>query len=134
MSDHMSVITDWRVRDDDLPDILPGEEFEHVITPQKHVVLCRIVVGGLHLVRLVIGIIEIPFKLEAFANPFKLEAYDNNDLRTYRPTAPKQLTIRRTKADEIAVVAGQDVRVVLRNEGDEPAKPRAALLVREEVI
>ena len=124
MTTRMSAITDWRTPNEDLPDVLPGEEYEYVITPQKHVTLCRILVHDLHpvhdlrLVRLQIGAVEISFKLERTDGP----------RRAYQP--PKRRT---DLAAEIPLLAGQDVRLTLRNHGDVSAKPRAALLVREGV-
>ena len=35
MSDRMSIITDWRVNEDTLPDVQPEAEYECVITSQK---------------------------------------------------------------------------------------------------
>lgn len=154
MSDRMSVITDWRVHDDDLPDVPPGEEFECVFTPQKHVVLCRIVVRGLCLIRLQTGPVEIPFELDSAK-----ERHVRHGVRTYQLTrgfavryvpAATVVTIPEGSATadlgcvpvyrtadgegEIPLVPGLAVRVLLRNETNAPAKPRAALLVREENI
>jgi len=120
MTARASVITDWRVRDEsDLPDVLPGDEYERVITPQKHIVLQRILVHDLTLVRLQIGATLFDFEL----------APSNGPTRIYRPVIPRQLRWR--CADEIAVVPGVDVRITLRNETGASAKPRAALLVQE---
>ena len=119
----MSAITDWRTPNEDLPDVLPGEEYEYAIQPQKNVTLCRILIHDLHpvhglrLVRLQIGNVEIPFKLASADGP----------RRAYQPTKPRtELTA------EIPLLPGQEVRLTLRNDGDVSAKPRAALLVREE--
>lgn len=117
-SARMSVITDWRTDDDALPDVLPGEGYDRVITPQKPVTLCRILVlHNLQLFRLRIGAEEIPFRLEGC----------DGNRRGYRPM------IQGTTANEIAIAAGQDVRITLRNDSLYAVKPRAALLVREEL-
>ena len=114
MTLRLSAITDWRIRDEnDLPDVLPGEEYERVITPQKHVVLHRILARHLVLARLQIGALEVPFELSTTVG----------SSRTYLPT----LTADR----RIAVLAGMDVRIYLHNDGTAPAKPRAALIVEE---
>ena len=132
-----SVITDWRVRDEnDLPVVPPGGEYEHVIASQKFVVLRQIIVCGPSLVRLQIGAVpDVPFELEGV----------DGEIRRYRP---KDLDVRfldrlLLKAGAaaagpnmiamIAISPGLEVRLQLRNEGDAPTKPRAALLVHEEV-
>jgi len=125
-----SVVTDWRLRDEDLFDMLPGEACERVITPQKHVVLRQVVVHHLKLVRLQIG--------NVFSVPFEICGEDG-DLRTYRPAVPadarRQLTgtgAQVLAADAIRVVAALDVRLILRNDGTSPHKPIVSLLVQEE--
>jgi hypothetical protein len=131
-----TTITDWRVRDEDLPDVPPGGEHDRAITPQKHVVLCRIVVRDLRLVRLQVGEVEVPFELDS----------EDGALRTYRPACQRRgvplstliaALVRAgahpTSSDEIGIPAALDVRVTLRNDTDAPARPRAALLVREEI-
>ena len=140
-----AVITDWRIRDEsDLPDIPPGGEYECVIAPQKFVVLRQIIVRGprvdvpivggkfLHLVGLQIGVVpDVPFELENV----------DGEIRRYRP---KDLDVRfldrlllkagaaAAGSNMIAISPGLEVRLQLRNEGDAPAKPHAALLVHEE--
>jgi len=133
MSTRTSVITDWGVRDEDLPDVPPGEEHECLSRPQRFIVLCRIVVRGMTLVRLRIGTVEVPFELES----------TNDAVRRYKPK-PKDLDglknqLRATGAavathDSIAITPGLEIRALLRNEGTVPIKPRAALLVQEEVM
>jgi hypothetical protein len=129
-----SVITDWRVRDEDtLPDLAPGEEYERVIAPQKFVVLHRIILRGTSLVSLRIGAVpDVPFELESV----------DGDVRRYRPAKLdheelKQLLVKTGAAaagpNAIAIVPGLEVRLQLHNEGKTPAKPRAALLVQEEI-
>lgn len=129
-----SIITDWRVRDDsDLPDVPPGGEYECVIAPQKFVVLRQIVVRGPSLVRLRIGgVPDVPFELESV----------DGDVRRYRPkglddeSIKKQLVKTGAAAagpNTIAIAPALEVCLQLRNEGDAPTKPRAALLVQEEI-
>ena len=131
---HTSVITDWRVSDEnDLPDVPPGGEYERVIAPQKFVVLRQIIVRGPSLVRLQIGTVsEVPFELEEV----------KGEISRYRP---KDLDVRfldrlllkvgaaAAGPHMIAISPGLEVRLHLRNEGDAPTKPRVALLVHEEV-
>lgn len=129
----VAVITDWRVRDEDLPDVSPGAEYECVIVPQKFVAIHRIVVRDLALVRLKIGPVEaVPFKLESAKGP----------LRTYRLGDLGDADLRRSllkigaavaTSTSIAIAPGLEIRTVLRNEEDAPAKPRVALMVHEEV-
>lgn len=133
MKPRTSIITDWSVRDEDeLPDVPPGGEHEQAIAPQKFVVLRRIVVRDLTLVRLQIGVVEVPFELETTDGP----------LRTYRPKSLNDDALKKrlvatgaavATVDSIAIAPGQEVRVLLRNDGQLPAKPRAALLVQEEL-
>ena len=128
-----SIITDWRTREEDLPDVAPGDEYERVIAPQKFVVLHKILVQGMVLVRLEIGTVkDVPFELESEDGP----------KRTYRfkglaDEALKKALVKTGAAvatsDSIAVAPALEVRVFLRNEGATPAKPRAALLVQEEI-
>jgi len=132
MTARPSVITDWRVRDESkLPDAAPGETFERVIAPQKFVVLRRILVRDLTLIGLQIGTVEVPFELESTDGP----------QRIYRPTGLGDETLRKrlvatgaavATEDSIAVAPALEVRTVVRNDGDMPAKPRVSLLVLEE--
>jgi hypothetical protein len=133
MSSRVSTITDWRIRDEDLPDISPGRECVREITPQKFVVLRKILVPGLSLIRLRIGAVdEVPFELEGA----------DGRLRTYRPALPNDARLvtrliaagaRAEARDAIRVVPGMSVWLILRNETDAPAKPLASLLVEEEI-
>ena len=132
MSTQTSVITDWGTRDEDLPDIPPGGEYERVIAPQKFVVLRRIIARGPSLVRLRIGdVADVPFELESV----------DGDVRRYRPKDLDQEPIQKQLVkvgaaaagpNAIAIAPGLEVWIQLRNEGDAPVKPRAALLVQEE--
>jgi hypothetical protein len=134
----MSIITDWRVRDEaDLPDLQPGEEYECVIAPQKFIVLHRIIVRGQSLVRLTLVHVQIGTVPDV---PFKLDSVDG-EVRRYLLTnldqeSLKTLLIKTGAAvageSAIAIVPGLEVRLQLRNEGNAPIKPRAALLVQEE--
>lgn len=131
-----AVITDWRIRDDDLPDVAPGEEYECVIAPQKFVAICRIVVRDLTLVRLQIGTVkEVPFELvdqEGAGGPvraYRLRGLDDEDLRRLLVATGAAVAT----STMIAIAPGLEVRTVLRNEGTAPAKPRSALIVQEEV-
>jgi hypothetical protein len=132
----MSVITDWRVRDErELPDIPPGDEYEHVIAPQKFVVLHRIIVHGPSLVRLGIGAVpDVPFELVSA----------DGDVRRYRPKdLDKQffetchgclvkVGAAAVGPSAIAIAPGLEVWLVLRNDGETPVKPQASLIVQEE--
>jgi hypothetical protein len=134
MNTRTSVITDWRVRDEnDLPDVPAGGEYERGIAPQKFVVLRRIIVRDMTLVRLRIGAVdEVPFELESEDGPqrsYKPKGLDDDTLKKRLIETGAAVATR----DSIAIVPGLEVRVLLRNKGDVPAKPRAALLVHEEV-
>ena len=129
-----SAITDWRTRDESaLPDIPPGEEYERVIAPQTFVVLHKILVTGLGLVRLQIGAeADVPFELES----------TDGEVRYYRPKdvdqEPTKSQLAKTgtaaaSSNAVAIPPGMEVRLHLRNEGAAPTKPRAALLVQDEV-
>jgi hypothetical protein len=177
-----SVITDWRSRDEDLPDVAPGEEYECRIAPQKFVALRQIRVLNMVLVRLRIGAVEeVPFELEStdvhkastackqcdHARAYHREAADTQEpwlcaypahqngapcdcqgfveptqQRNYKPAglavAPLKKRLIATgaavaTADSIAITPGLEVCLVLRNEGQVPVKPRAALIVYEEI-
>jgi hypothetical protein len=128
----ISVITDWR-EDEALPDVAPGEEHVCVVAPQRFVAIDRIVVRDLVLIRLAIGAVEeVPFELESAdgsVRTYRLRDLDVEDLkRRLVKTGAAVAT-----SEMIAIVPGLEVRTVLRNEGTAPAKPRAALIVHEEV-
>lgn len=128
-----SVITDWRVRDEDkLPDVPPGEGYERQIAPQKFVVLHRVVVRGMSLAQLGIGAVS--------SVPFELDSVDG-DTRYYRPCGLDAEAIKKSLVKVGAAVAGPnaiaiapalEVRLLLVNEGTTAAKPRAAIVVQEE--
>lgn len=132
MKPRTSAITDWRTRDEDLPDVLPDEEYERVITPQRHVVLVQLLVQDLRMAKLQIGPIDqIPFEI----------CDESATLRTYRPNLGEIFeTVRAHLADigcfvvapnAIRVVTGIDVRITVKNLGEVPKKPRVALIVEE---
>ncbi len=132
MNNRISVITDWSVRDEDLPDVPPGGEHERVIAPQKFVVLRRVIVRDVALVRLRVGAVEVPFELESADGPqrsYKPRGLDDDALKRQLVATGAAVATR----DSIAVAPGLEIRARLRNEGDAPAKPRVALLVHEEV-
>ena len=124
-------ITDWRVRDEDLPDIPPGRECERRITPQKHSILRQIVIHHLKLVQIRIGNMhDVPFEI----------CGEDGDLRIYRPAITDAEVVRYlagcgaqvVSPNSIRVVAGMDVCLILRNDRTAPAKPRVSLRVQEE--
>ena len=135
----ISIITDWRIKDSDLPDVAPGDEFERVIAPQKFVVLRRIRVvsvlsgGDMTLVRLEIGVVkDIPFELEStdgLVRTYRLKGLDDEDLKRRLVKTGAAVATK----DAIAIAPALEVRTILRNEGIRPAKPIVALLVQEEI-
>jgi hypothetical protein len=129
---HTSVLTDWRSNEDDLPDVGPGEEHDLFITPQKFVVLHRVLVRerGLILVRLGIGAVEdVPFERIGTSDTVQVyRAKDLGTLKRYLADAGAAVVTDNV----IAVPPGMDVHLTLRNTGAVPAKPRAALFVQEE--
>lgn len=127
-----TVITAGRIKDEDLPDLAPGEDYERVIAPQKFVVLHRIIVRGPILVNLRIGAVpDVPFELESM----------DGEVKRYRP---KELRARffdellakvgaaAVGQNAVAIPPGMEIRLLLRNMGTNPTKPRSALLVEEE--
>lgn len=132
-SPRTSLITDWRTKEGDLPDVAPGDEYERVIAPQKFVVLHRVVVRGLTLVRLEIGAVKnVPFELDGTDGPqhtYRLRGLDDEMLK--KSLIKTGAAVAAPQA--IAIAPGLEVRAVLRNESDAPAKPRAALVVQEEI-
>jgi len=132
MTARTSIITDWRTREEDLPDVPPGGEFECVSAPQKFVVVVRVVVRDMILVRLQIGTVEVPFELESI----------DGSVRRYRPKGLDDAELKKrliatgaaiATLDSIAIIPNLEIRTLLRNDGDTTAKPRAALLVQEEI-
>jgi hypothetical protein len=139
MTKRPSVITDWRTPDDALPDVLPGGEYARVITLQKPVTLHLILVQRLSLLRLQIGAVEVPFTSET-VSALHIGDLVNGIRSTYRPAWPQNAEGLRalqatglhvTEDGGITIVPDLDVRLTLRNFGNEPAKPRAALIVHE---
>jgi hypothetical protein len=119
------------VHKDRLVNLAPGDEVEHVFTPQKNVTLRRVLIRDVTLLRVHIGKVEVPF---AFCGE------DGRDGRRLSYRATGLLALRdqlvATGAaidghDEIALPAGLNVRLLLRNDQERTATPRASLLVEE---
>jgi hypothetical protein len=131
MTARTSAITDWNVREDELPDVPPGAEHERLIVSQKFLVLSRIIVLDAVLARLQVGTVEVPFELESTDGPkrtYKPKGLDDDDLkRRLVKTGAAVAT-----SDSIAIAPTLEVRVTLRNDESKPLKPRAALIVQEE--
>ena len=129
-----AVITDWRTKDENLPDLAPGEDYERVIVPQMFCVLHRIIVRGpgLNLVSLRIdAVADVPFELESVDGEirnYRLKL-DPDTLSNLKKCAPAAAAIG---SHALALMPALAIRLVLRNEGDAPTKPRAALIVQEE--
>lgn len=134
MTARTSIVTDWRVRDEDkLPNVPPGEYYERVIAPQKFIVLRQILVRDMTLSRLEIGMVKnIPFELESEDGPqriYRLKDLDNDDLKKRLIATGAAVAPQNT----IAIAPALEVRTILRNDGNIPAKPRTSLLVYEEI-
>jgi hypothetical protein len=116
----LAVVNDWDVGGfqltpaEPLPDVPPGGEYQEQCTPQRPIVLYRIVVVGFHLVEVQVGATFVPFLL--------CDASDGR--RWYRPEPD----------GSIEVVAGQTIRLYLRNETDAPMKPKVGLIVQEDAV
>ena len=115
-----------------LPDLTPGEEYMCVTESRKFFVLRGILVQGPSLIGLQVGdVFDIPFELESVVD----------EVRRYLPKgldhAIREKLIKTGAAlvgpNAIAISPGLEVRLQLLNEGAEPTKPRAALLVEEEI-
>jgi hypothetical protein len=132
LDDRTAIITEPVRSEQDLPDILPGHEYECVIETQKFVVLRRILVRDLVLVRLEIGNVkDVPFELESkdrAQRNYRLKGLDGEALKKDLVMAGAAVATR----DTIAIAPELEVRLLLRNENGVPAKPRAALFVQEE--
>jgi hypothetical protein len=127
-----AVITDWNAREDELPDVAPGDEHERLYRSQTFVVLMRVIVLDMVLARLQVGPVEVPFALESTKNAkrtYTPAGLDDDDLRRRLIEAGARVATK----DSIAIMPGIDVRVVLRNDGSTPTKPRVALIVQEEI-
>lgn len=133
MTEPPTVVTDWRTRDESkLPDVAPGEEYERVIATQKFVVLHQVVVRGVVLVRLGIDAVsEVPFELDSV----------DGELRRYRIAGLTDDAVRKSLVkvgaaaageNAVAIAPGLEVKLLVRNEGSLPVKPRAAIVVQEE--
>lgn len=115
-----------RIHGDDLW-LAPGAECEHVITPQKHATLRRVFVHDVTLVRVQIGRVEVPFKLDGQEG--RRRSYRCDGLLSLPQLVATGAALE--GHDEIALVAGLNVRLLLRNDQEAPAKSRAALLLEE---
>jgi len=130
---NIKTITDWKIRDADLPSLPPGEEYERVIAPQKFVLLLQIAALNVILVRLYVGAVEVPFEL--------LPTADDRTL-TYRPTGlSDNEDLKRRLVDtgaalatpnSIAMAPGLEVRAIVRNQGEWATRFRVAIVVSEE--
>lgn len=126
-----SVITDWNTPEDKLPDVEPGAEYERLYASQRFIVLRRVVVRGMALARLQVAGVEVPHELEGTGDrtrTYRPAGLDNPDLRRQLIAAGARVATK----DSIAVAPALEIRVVLRNDGPETVKPRAALMVQEE--
>jgi hypothetical protein len=138
LSIRTATITDWRHRDEDLPDVPPGWEYERVITPQKFIVLRRVIVHNyMILIRLQIGTAEVPFELENEDD----SQWSERGSRIYKPKGLDDKALKKSivatgaavaTSDSIAIVPGLEIHATLRNDRGIPTKPRASLLVQEE--
>ncbi len=127
----ISVITDWRTKEDDLPDVAPGETFERVIASQKFLVLHRVRVVGLAVDSIEIGTVKsVPFELEKTEGAVRTYRFASLDDEALKKSLMK--TGAAAVKDAIAIAPTLEVHIFLRNDGSAPAKPRAALIVQEE--
>ena len=117
---------------EDLPDILPGEELEIVCSSTEFIVLRHVLTRGAILIHLQIGDIEVPFELDSTEGPYR--TYTPRDLNNPalrdRLIATNPLPIGSTS---IAIAPNLEIRARLNNEESTPTRPRAALLVHEEI-
>lgn len=132
MTTKTTVITDWRVRNEDkLPDVPPGGHYERVIAPQKFIVLHHVLTRDMTLVHLDIGMVkDIPFELESEDGPQRI--YRLKDLSDDLKKALIATGAAAAPQNTIAIAPALEVRTILRNDGNASAKPRASLLVYEE--
>ncbi len=128
-----TLITDWRTREEDLPDVAPGDECTRMIAPQTFIVLWRIIVRGMSLVSLRIGAVpDVPFALEradGVVHRYRLTGLDDPTLKERLSAVGAAVAAH----DAIAISPLLEVCLQLRNEGAAPVKPRAALLVQQEL-
>lgn len=114
-----------------LPHLGPGDEYEHVLVPQRFLVLHQVVAKGVSLVRLAIGAVpEVPFELDS----------TDGDIRRYRfaqldDDALKKALVKTgaavATARTVAIVPGLEIRLLLRNDSHTPVNPRAGLMGQE---
>ena len=130
----IKALTNGHVSDADLPDLAFGEEYEHVITPQKFVILLQIAVLNVDLVRIQIGKVEVPFELlpnlDGRTKTYRPAGLDNDDLK--RRLVETGATV--ATPHSIAMAPGLDVRTIVKNAGPMMAavKFRVAVVVQEE--
>jgi hypothetical protein len=136
----MSVITDWRTKDEELPDLVLDQDYERVIVPQKFCVLHRIIVRGrwLRLVGLrIAAVANIPFELDSTEAAeaaeaeihhyrLKLDPATREDLKKCAPAAAA------IGDHALALLPGLYIALQVRNTDAAPTKPRVALVVQEE--
>ncbi len=127
-----SVITDWSTRDEDLPDVSPGETFEGVCVPQNFVVLFRVLVKDLILARLQIGPVTVPFELHSAIEGRRSYALKIADEALRQCLVKVGAAV--TPGNGIALTPGSEVHLLLRNDGASPVRLRAALIVQEEEL
>ncbi len=115
----------------ELPALQPGEEHAYEIAAQKFVLLRRILIPpiGLTLVRLWIGVVEVPFELESADGTYRMTGLGDETLKKRLIGAGAAVA----SFDTVALAPALEVHVLLRNDGAVPEKPRVSLLVQEEV-
>lgn len=129
-------ITYWRTPGShkELPDLDPGDECDHVILPQRFIVLHSILVHdpSLVLVRLGVGAEpDVPFEQASVTGEERRYKLKDLDVLFFDRRLAK-VGAAAIGADAIAIPPGMEVRLQLRNVGPDPIKPRAALVVQEE--
>lgn len=136
MADHGSLVTYWTTpgkREKELSSIAPGDEYEHVIRPQRFIVLHQLVTHGPILVGLGVGACNgVPFELESADGNVRRYRLKDLDVRFFDRALAK-VGAAAIDSRAIAIPPGMDVRLQLRNESLDPIEPRAGILVEEEV-
>lgn len=117
----------------DLPALAPNDECDHVILPQRFIVLHRIITHGPILVGLTVGACaDVPFELESTDGDVRHYRLKDLDVRFFDRALAK-VGAAAVDSKAIAIPPGMEVRLQLRNESAGKLKPRAAILVEEEV-